>query len=385
MMTKEQLTALASVETPPAISIYLPTHEKARETRQDPIRLKNALAAVSQRLADAGHRRPIVEDLLQGARALLDDELFWRHQRRGLAVFAAPGLFQHHRLPIEVDELQVVASRPHVKPLLPLLADDGRYFVLAASAGGTRLYQGSRFSLEELDLPLPGGVAEVSAATDYEHTRHAAPPARPRQGSPVGMPTTQGFGDTPEEQRKTQLVQHLRRVHGALEEHLGGTQAPIVLVAAPEVRGHLRALATDIAFHEEDLPLDPGSLDDGELHGRTYALLQPTFARSRQEALDRFAALSGSGDAKASTDPATLASAARFGRVDTLLVAAGEELWGVHDPTSDRVRIERGPSPTNEDLLDYACLHTLLNGGHAYLLPVAEMPHEATVAAILRF
>jgi hypothetical protein len=385
MLTREQLTALANVEAPPVVSIFLPTHEKARETRQDPIRLKNALAAVSDRLLGAGHRRPEVEQLLRGASDLLEDELFWRHQRRGLALFAAPGLFQHHRVPIELEELQVVAARPYVKPLLPLLADDGRYHVLAASAGATRLYQGARFGLEELDLDLPGGVGEVSAETDYQNMRHAAPQARPRQGAPVGMPATHNFGESPEEQRKAQLVEHLRRVHDALEEHLGGTRAPLVLVAAPEVRGHLRALATGISFHDEDLQVDPSSLDDAELHRRTYELVQPVFARSRREALDRFAALAGSGDARAATDPATVVSAARSGRVDSLLAAAGARLWGRHDAERDRTRIEGGSSPDNEELLDLACLHTLLNGGHVHVLPAGEMPLGGPLAAILRF
>jgi hypothetical protein len=385
MLTKEQLTALAAVEAPPAVSIYLPTHEKARETRQGPIRLKNALDAVAQELVNAGHRRPDVEGLLADARQLLDDDLFWRHQNRGLAVFAAPGLFQHHRLPIEVPETREIGRRPHVKPLLPLLADDGRFFVLASSAGDTRLYAGSRFGLGEVEADLPRSVAEVAAETDYQNMRHAAPPARPRSAGPVGMPATHNFGEDPEEQRKAQLVEHLRRVHSALERHLGGARAPIVLVAHPEVQGHLRALAAGIVFEEQGVQTDPGSLDATELHERAYEVVRPRFAKLRADARERLEALLGDGDARGGVDPAAIVSAARFGRVDTLFLAEGAALWGTHDEAGDRVRVEREPSPANEDLLDYAAVQTLLQGGHVHVLPPEEIPRGLPMAAIFRF
>lgn len=384
MITKEQLTTLASMESAPVVSIYLPTHEKGREIRQDPIRLKNALAAVTQQLVDAGHRRPEVDELLKDAHALVQDENFWRHQSRGLAVFIAPGLFQHHKLPIEVAEAQVVGPRPHVRPLLPLLADDGRYYCLTASADDTRLYAGSRFGLSEVDADLPGGVEEVSAETDYENTRHASPPARPRQGAQVGMPS-QNFGDAPEEQRKAQLLEHLRRVHRALESHLGGTRAPIVLVAAPEVEGHLKALATDIRFLDETVQTDPGSLDEEELHQRTYALVQPRFAQTRADALDRFRALAGDDEARGATDLKAIVSAARFGRVDTLFVAEDAHAWGRHDAGDDQVRLDRESTPDNEDLLDYAAVQTLLQGGQVHVLPPGEMPRQQPMTAIFRF
>jgi hypothetical protein len=323
--------------------------------------------------------------LLAGARELLDDDLFWRHQSRGLAVFAAPGLFQRHRLPIEVPEIREIGRRPHVKPLLPLLADDGRFFVLAASAGDTRLYAGSRFGLSEVEADLPRSVAEVGAETDYENMRHAAPPARPRVASPQGMPSSHNFGETPEEMRKAQLVEHLRRVHNALEEHLGGKRSPIVLVAQPEVQGHLRALATGITFEEAGIQADPASLDEAGLHERAYAVVQPRFARIRDEARSRFEALAGDGDTRGAADPAAIVSGARFGRVDTLLLAEGAALWGTHDEAGDQVRIERGPSPANEDLLDYAAVQTLLQGGHVHVLPPAEIPRGLPMAAIFRF
>ncbi|MEK0082034.1 hypothetical protein [Benzoatithermus flavus] len=386
MMTKEQLTALASVQASPAVSIYLPGHEDDRDIRQGAVRLKNALSAATDRLVEQGHRRPEVDALLAPAQALYDDEQFWRQERGSLAIFVAPGLFQVHKVPMELPETTVVGPRPHVKPLLPLLADDGRFFVLTATAGDTQLYVASRFGLTEVEADIPRSVAEVTAETDYENTRRPAPLSQSRRGGAIGVPAPQSYGEAPEEQRKAQLIEHLRRLQNALERCLGGTQAPIVLVAQPEVEGHLKALAKGITFHET-VQTDPDSLDRAELHRRAYELVRPKLAQRRADDLDRFKMLAGSNDPRGATDLPAIVSAARFGRVDTLLVAEGASVWGICDEEGDRVRVNRESTPDNQDLVDYAAVQTLLRGGNVHVLSSAEeMPREGCpMVAILRF
>lgn len=385
MISKDQLTTLAMVESLPVVSIYLPTHEKGREIRQDPIRLKNALTSVADRLAAGGQRRRDIDEMLAPAWAMVEDYVFWRYQWRGLAVFLAPGLFQFHKLPISVEEVQVIGPRLHVKPLLPLLADDGLYYCVTASAGDARLYEGTRFGLSEVEAELPRGVEEVAAETDYQTFEHAAPPARPRTAIHLGMPGSQTFGESPEEQRKTQLLEHLRRLGRALAETLSGRRAPVVLVAAPEVQGHLRAQATGIEFLDEGVPLDPGALDEAELHERTYAIVRPLFARSRDEALERFRAQAASGGRLAASELATIVGAAHFGRVDTLFAAADASAWGRYDATNDRVELADADSPQSEDLIDFAAVQTLVTGGSVHLLPRSEMPVDRPLAALLRY
>jgi hypothetical protein len=41
----------------------------------------------------------------------------------------------------------VVTDRFHIKPLLPLLSGDGRFYVLALSQSEVRLLQGTRYSV----------------------------------------------------------------------------------------------------------------------------------------------------------------------------------------------------------------------------------------------
>lgn len=343
--------------------------------------MRNALASVTERLVGAGHRRPEVEDFLKPAQALVNDDLFWRHQAHGLAVFVAPGgLFQAHKLPIEVPEETHVGPRAHVKPLLPLLADDGRFYALCVRAGDCQLHQGSRFGIVEIEVEgLPtAGVAEITAETDYQATRD-----QPSAGSPA----SHAFGDTPDEQRKVQLIEYLRRVDGAVKRRIGADQAPVVLVAQPEVQGHLRALAKDLRLIEEGVVKDPRALKREEMHALTYEVAKPVFARERELALDKFRARMGSNDQRAGTDLHAVVTGARFGRVDALFVAEGSEaVWGHHDGMSDKVRIDQGgPTAENEDLIDYAAVHSLLGGAPVWVLPRGQMPAEAPACATFRF
>jgi hypothetical protein len=385
MLTKDDLTALATHDAAPVVSIYMPTHERGREVRQDPIRFKNALAAAMEQLIQTGLRAAEVEELLAPGRRLLEDDLFWRHQAAGLAVVMAPGLFQQHRLPVPVAEAVIVGRQPHIKPLLPMLADDGRFYCLAAQAGDTRLYEGSRFAMSEVEIDMPRSVAEISAETDYQNTRHAAPPARPRSAGPVGMPSTHNFGEDPEEQRKAQLIEHVRRVHNALERHLAGDQTPIVLVAADELQGHYRALGTKIGFIEGGVRTDPAAHDAAALHKMAYELVQPLFAQRREQAVERFEALAGAGDARGAERIEEIVRAAVAGRVDTLLIQEGQAVWGHYVADADRVEKTAEPAPDRVDLVDLAAARTLLNGGHVHVLPQGAMPRPQPMLASLRY
>jgi hypothetical protein len=138
MFSSSDLHELAAIEARPAISLYLPTHLAGREIRQDPIRLKNMLTQAAERLS-ATHRSPEIEVLLAPATALVHDEAFWQHQQQGLAILLAPGFARIHKLPIAVAEELVVGGYFHIKPLLPLTEDAGRFWLLTINARHTRL------------------------------------------------------------------------------------------------------------------------------------------------------------------------------------------------------------------------------------------------------
>jgi hypothetical protein len=217
MLLRNDLDELLAYDQYPAISIYLPTHSAGREVRQDAIRLRNLLSTAAKRLAAAGRRAPEVDALLQPARKLIDDEEFWRYQEQGLAVFVGPGFDRVHKLPIAVPEELAISNHFCIKPLLPLIDPAGSFWVLALSAGRTRLYQGSRWTFAEVTgLDLPQGISEIWGETEYEEAHKASPTGRNLRAS-GGVANAQAFGETPGELHKAQLIELLHRLIAALD------------------------------------------------------------------------------------------------------------------------------------------------------------------------
>ena len=119
LLSRAELKTLIEEPEGLCVSIFLPTHQAGAQTQQDPIRLKNLLREAEEQLLAKEFRTPEAEELLGPAWELLDDSVFWRHQSDGLAVLLSPGVFRHYRLPLNFEDLVVVADRYHLKPLLP--------------------------------------------------------------------------------------------------------------------------------------------------------------------------------------------------------------------------------------------------------------------------
>src|SRR5205085_10837355 len=103
--------------------------------QEDKIRWKNQLRKAEE-LLNARNRHAETKDLLGPAHDLLTDIPFWQNVSNGLAVFLAPGVFRAYRVPLVLDDLVVVAEHFQIKPLLPLLNNEGRFYILALSQTG---------------------------------------------------------------------------------------------------------------------------------------------------------------------------------------------------------------------------------------------------------
>ena len=385
MFLRNDLDELVACDGRPAVSIYLPTHPAGREVRQDAIRLRNLLSTATRRLG-AEHRPPEIAELLDPARRLVDDEEFWRYQDRGLGVFLAPGFHRVHKLPIEVAEELAIGDHFCIRPLLPLIDTAGRFWVLTISAGRTRLYQGSRWSFDEFPgLDLPQGIQQIYDETVYQEAHKASPVGRPQRG-PAGLAKAQTLGEAPEELRKTQLGELLRRIANAVEPVIKRQPAPVILVAHPEIHGHFRDIAKWKELLPEGIMENPDALSPQELHRKACALMVPREQRDRAEALGRLESMLGTGNnGKATTIPEEIVKAARYGRVDRLFLSDGDPLWGWFDERHDRIVAHREPAPGDDDLLDYAAVMTLRQGGNVMLVDRTQLPPPAPAAAILRY
>ena len=385
MFTRSDLTMLMDAMPSPGVSIYLPTHVRGSETRQDPIRLKNLIAQAREGLESAGLKTRDIDAILDPAVALVEDNDFWQHQDIGLALFLGDGQAHIYKVPIGFEQKVAVGPSFHVTPLLPLLAADGSFHVLTITAQNVRLFEASRFSMVEDDTAgLPGSVDEVSGLRDYENPLQASPIGRPHTGS-INMTKSQVAGESPEDWRKANTVEFVHRIALELEQHLAKHRLPVVLIADAEIQGHFQKLSSLGPLLAGVVETNPESQDVKSLHAAAYDIVRPIFEKGRRQAVDRLAALLGSGDAHATLDAGEIVKAAHLGRIEMLMLVEGAELRGRFDEATGKVTMGGEATAAGHELLDDVAARVMRHGGAVTILSLDEMPDAAPAAAVLRF
>jgi hypothetical protein len=364
------------------VSIYMPTFRAGADRQQNPIRLRNLLQQAEDSLVAHGMRAPEARDLLAPARDLIDNSLFWRQPEDGLAVFLAKEVFRSFRLPLRFEDLVVVSGQFHVKPLLPLFSGDGRYYVLAISRNGVRLFEGSRFGINELEAEfLPQGLADTLRYDEWERNLGAHGGGVQNRGQQFGA----FFGyDNVKDVLKEDLLRYFHDIDHGLREYLRDKNAPLILAGVEYTFPIYREANTYPYLLNEGIPGNPDIAKAEDLRQQAWRIVQPLFEKPYRDAQERYAALVGTG--LASSDPAIVVPAAAQGRVDTLLIATGCQIWGKYDEEKATVEVHAQAQPGDVDLADFAAIQTMLNRGKVFADAELRGPGEACLlAAIFRY
>jgi Bacterial archaeo-eukaryotic release factor family 3 len=373
---RQDLQRLATRGGGPCVSLYLPTHRAGRQVEQAPIRLKNLLQEARAALGADGVRAPQIDGLLEPFRRLLDNALFWQHQSDGLALFSRPEWWRSLRVPLRLLELAVVGDRFHVTPLLPLLAGDGHFFVLALSQNEIRLLEGTRERLEEVELSdVPPGPQQ-SRRDSYPGAQLQAYVAD--RGGVGAQAAFHGHG-LGGEVRKEQILQYFHKVDEALRDVLADERAPMVLAAVEHLAPIYRKANTYPNLVDEALTGSPEGLRPDELHQRAWPIVEPLFQRAQREAVERYAQLAGTG--LTSPNLEEIAAAADTGRIETLFISRSTGAAG----GAGAAVPGRGEDAPTRDLLEWTVVAALSKGGTVYMLPAGEVPGGGHVGAVFRY
>jgi len=383
MLTKTTIKNLATIQGAPCVSIYIPTHKAGAEVQQNPIRLKNKLSEIETQLYAMGLTKPEVQDLLEPAYTLIPDTLFWQYQSKGLVLFVSSEHFHLYRLPFHFESLAVVADRFHLKPLFPLLSGDGRFYILTLSQDRVRLLQGTRYSISEIEPEhIPEGLSQTQEKDWERRVQFHSGTRGPGRGLRPAI--FHGHGAGKDGKMADEILQYFREVDAGLQDLLHNEHVPLLLVGVDSLHSLYRKANTYPYLLETGLMKHPESLDDVTLHTETWAIVQPQFQALKQQALTRYRQLAGMDEGPVANTLQEIVPAARYGRVETLFVAQGRYAWGTC-PDGNQIEIHTEAVPGDEDLLDFASVHTLLNDGTVYALPPDEMPDTTALAAMLRF
>lgn len=379
--TKKDLKMLMEKHEDLCISIYMPAERAGRETRKNPIMFKNLVAQAEKQLKTSGLSSQEIDRQLKPAQDLLQDSFFWQHQSDGLALFLSPERHSLYRVPYKFKKLTVVNQRFHIKPLLPLFSGDGRFYILALSQNQVRLLQGTHYSVSEVNLEgVPPNLSEALQYDNLEKHQQFHTETPHLTGKRSAM--FHGHGGKPDEVKEN-ILRYFQILDKALHEFLKEEIAPLVLAGVEYLLPLFKEANTYPYLAEKGVRGNPEELDDKALHEKAWTVVQPLFQEAQREALQQYKELVTK--EKASSDLKAIVPAAYHRRVGILFVGVGIQIWGVFNPDTNMVCIEKKATPANEDLLDLAAVQTLLHGGAVYAMEPEKLPNKTPVAAIFRY
>lgn len=353
------------------VSVYLAIEPGEHDRRAPDARLRGLIQRADEQLERRGMDPRLRGAVLEPLRRFAADADFARHRNLCVALFArwgdAPGDeapaagMTTIPLPWTRPDEVVVGPDFHLKPLLPMLALDRRFGILALSKSNVRLLSATPFNWTA--VPLEALPIEAQAELD----------SRPAADA-----------ETTDEARMALIVADPRRIAIAVKAALGDDPAPVVLVADPHVAGHFAKHAQLPGLHPAVLHLNPFALTEAELHGKVVELMQPDLQSELDGVLEQVEARLSTAEATVAIRLEEILAAASEGRVDSVVVAEDEALWGRFEP-GQSLAVHGRSGPDDEDLLNQAAVLTLRNGGRAFAVPRGRLPRQAPAVATLRF
>jgi len=318
--------------------------------------------------------------------ALFEDEQFWLHPGNGLALFRSPDMFRTYWLPTSLKEQVVVTDHFYLKPLLPFIVDDERFYILALSQHAVRLLEATHYSVSEVDLPaaVPTSLAQAlkydESENELQYHSSSSGILRGKGGRRATIFHGQGVGI---DDSKEHILRYFHQINHGLHNLLRGEKAPVVVACVAFLFPLYREANMYPHLLGQVVPGNPDKLSAETFHRQAWPIIEPYFLRGREEAAARYRDYAGT--RRASCTAREIVPAAYHGRVERLFIAIDQELWGTFHPTTNMVHVHCQARYQDDDLLDIAATQTLLHGGSVYAARQANVPGGGLLTAVFRY
>lgn len=375
-LLRSDFQALAE-ENSTCISIYMPAEKAGAETRKNPIRFKNLLQQAEAEIADLDGIDEL-NNVVEKAKGYIEDYNFWQHQDYGLAFFISPSGIKYYRLPHSFEETMKVGDRFYLKPLLPVLTNDSKFYLLALSQNEVRFFLGSHYSINEIKLPegVPPSLAEALKYDDPEKQQQY------HSGDAGGSPIYhgQGVGTT---DNKDEIKRFFHQIDNALNSALQEEKTPLILAGVEFLLPIYQEANSYNNLIEQGVTGNPENVSPQDLHQQAWSIIESHFSAAKETAMDRYHQLSGTGEASSQLE--SIVAAAANGQVDTLFVTPDINYWGKFDRQANKVELSTPETEGSIDLVDFAVTQTYLQQGNVYTVEATQMPEDSQMIAIFRF
>lgn len=379
MINSQNFKALSARQEDNCVSIYIPTY-RANHVQEDHLRFKNALSDAVKQLTQKGMDKNQAHGFLNKAYDLLENRNFWRHLSEGLAVFIGQDFFEHHIIPVDVNPMVYVGTEFYLRPLIPALTEEARFFVLALSQDEVRFFEGSKHSITPVNIDdlVPENIMEATFNEQEQEQLFQSTSAHQ-----YGPKTLQGHGD-PIRQPHRDLYKYFRYIDEGLMKMLHDEQAPLLIAAVDYLVPIYKEVTTYKYIVEDHIGGNPEGWDALQLHEEAWSKIGHYFKANQEQAKEDFGLYLSQN--KASFSINEVVPAAINGRIQTLFVDKDQETWGVYTEENNAITIHDQQQENSVPLLELAAKRTLLNGGTVYNIAQEDMPQStAEVNALFRY
>jgi hypothetical protein len=375
LLTVEEFRGLLGASGSPCISIYFPTARSFPESEQNAVRFANQVRKAEDLLARTLPAKVVAQHIEPLHR--LGRREPWNPPADGFALFSSEKRGAWYNLPLAMPERVVVADSFHVRPLVRFLQANQHYFLLYLSKKQVRLCKGSVAGLVPIDLSkLPHSMTEALGIEERERqlTFHA--------GAAGGSPVFHGGGS--ERHASHDLAAFFRVIDQALHDVLRDEKAPLILAGPVEYHPIFQSVSRYAHLLADGLHGNFDAVDEARLHEQAWPLVAREIDKVEKKLLETFGTRAA--HSRGTTEVQGIARAALEGRVETLMVARGRQLWGSLDKEQGTLRYHDSQRDAqDDDILDELGEAVLLRGGQVWSLLPERMPQGALAAAIYRW
>lgn len=370
------------------LSFYLPTHRAGKETLngQDSLAFKNQIRKAKELLEKHDVPDAEIAEYIKPAEDLLHENGFWRHQGEGLVVFITKGFSTHYTLPISMPNEVYVLDQFYFTPMLPILSQNGRFFILWLYREKVAFYEATIDRIRPIDISsfVPESFNQALKfdikGNDQDFTNSTT--------TVNGSNIVHGAGTTKGDEEHSRVREFMLEIDNNMQEILHNATEPLVLAGVDHYCSIYRNISKYKHIVNQNINVNEGGGDMHSIHERALAVMKPLMQQGHSDSLSRYQDVAGTG--ATSEDIATVAAEAVHGRIDTLFIAPSNPVWGTYDSVKATAEVHEEYQRGDDDLINLAAIKTIAQGGKVYVssyngLQEASVDGRANVKALFRY
>lgn len=376
----DSLKNLMEMDSNGLVSIYMPTYKMGKEVTQSRIILKNLLKEAESKLIESGFGQRDVDKQLKPANKLVDDTIFWQNQESGLGIFISPQEFKYFKIPLEMKEIVSVSNRYYLKPLIKVLNSEFALNVLTLSQAQVKLYEVGRNSIDEIKVPEIEELVENYIPAKDLHQEATSP-----KGAAAGMGSYMHGYNEMSQTEKNEISKHLRSIDKEVNRVLKDSKNQLLIHSVDYIYPMYKEVSGYPKLMDESIKGSPEGIHVKDIHSKALEIYLPKYESNLEHEIERYKTLRATDSKLANENLEYIVKAAYMGNVDRLFIADDIEQWGSYKIDENKVVIDNKEGLGQRDLLDYAAILTMANGGKVYVIDKDNLPGLKPIGAILRF